>query len=225
MSPDIKTIRLLLPYRMGSVNCYLIDTGAGFILIDTGSSNTRSHLEIELENAGCKPGRLKLIVITHGDFDHTGNTAYLRTKFGGKIAMHQDDSGMAERGDMFWNRQKGNLLIRRIAPVLFRFNDSDRFKPDLSIEEGYDLSEFGFAATVLSIPGHSRGSIGILTSDGELFCGDLLDNTKKPALNSIMDDPATAHASVEKLKKLKINTIFPGHGEPFPMEAFLQNYT
>ncbi|RLI67201.1 hypothetical protein DRO91_10540, partial [Candidatus Heimdallarchaeota archaeon] len=30
-------------------------------------------LERELEKAGCKPGDLKLVVLTHGDFDHTGN--------------------------------------------------------------------------------------------------------------------------------------------------------
>jgi hydroxyacylglutathione hydrolase len=54
-----------------------------------------------------------LIVITHGDFDHIGNAAYLRQKFGAKIAMHADDVGMAERGDMFWNRKKGNRLYSR----------------------------------------------------------------------------------------------------------------
>jgi len=78
-----------------------METDAGFILIDTGCSNKRVELEKRLESAGCKPGDLKLIVLTHGDFDHTGNAAYLRKKFGAKIAMHHEDSGMVERGDMF----------------------------------------------------------------------------------------------------------------------------
>ena len=101
MPQEIKTISLSLPYRLGSGNCYLVKTDTGYILIDTGSSNKRTDLERELEGAGCKPGYLKLIVLTHGDFDHTGNAAYLRQKFGTEIAMHYDDSGMAERGDMF----------------------------------------------------------------------------------------------------------------------------
>jgi len=212
----------LLPYKLGSVNCYLIETDTGYILIDTGGSNKRTDLEKELESAGCKPGNLELIVVTHGDFDHTGNCAHLRKKFGAKIAMHYDDSVMVERGDMFSNRKSGNILFRKIAPLLFRFAKSDRFEPDLYIEDGYDLSEYGFDAKILHIPGHSKGSIGILTAGGDLFCGDLLENTDKPDVNSIIDDLAAANASVEELKSLEINTVYPGHGKPFPMELFIE---
>ena len=220
MQREIKTVSLLLPFRLGSVNCYVIETDSGHVLIDTGGSNRRTELEKELESAGCKPGNLKLIVLTHGDFDHAGNAAYLREKFGARIAMHYDDSGMVERGDMFWNRKKGNILIRMMAPILFGFGKSERFAPDSYIDEEYDLSGYGFDARVLHIPGHSKGSIGILTAGGDLFCGDLLDNTDKPALNSIMDDLAGANASVEKLKKLDIETIYPGHGKPFRLTDF-----
>ena len=139
----------------------------------------RDELEGVLARAGCQPGDLELIVITHGDFDHTGNAAYLAKTFGAKIAMHPDDAGMAERGDMFWNRQSGGDLIRTLAPLfstLFGFGRSQRFAPDLAIEEGYDLSAHGCDARVLSLSGHSKGSIGILAADGDLFCGDLLAN-------------------------------------------------
>jgi len=223
MPHEIKTISLLLPYRLGSVNCYLIKTDIGHILIDTGCSNRRTGLEKELESAGCKPGNLKLIVLTHGDFDHTGNAAYLRKNFGTKIAMHYDDSGMVERGNMFWNRRKSNIFLRIIAPILFGFGKSQRFKPDSYIEDGDDLSEHGFDAKVLHIPGHSKGSIGILTAGGELFCGDLLENKDKPVINSIMDDSVAANASVEKLKSLKIDTVYPGHGKPFPIRVYINN--
>jgi hydroxyacylglutathione hydrolase len=219
----ITTITLPLPFRLGTVNCYLVETGTGFVLIDTGASNKRAELEKELAGAGCKPGKLDLIILTHGDFDHTGNAAYLCEKFGAKIAMHKDDSGMAEHGDMFWNRSSGSTLFRIIAPILFRFSKSNRFKPDIYVEEGYDFSNHGFDAEVLSIPGHSKGSIGILTAGGDLFCGDLLENSDKPAINSIMDDPATARVSIQALKGLKINTVYPGHGQPFPMDSFQAN--
>jgi len=107
-----------------------------------------------------------------------------------------------------------------ITPILFGFGKSERFKPDLYIEDRYDLSEYGFYAKALHIPGHSKGSIGILTAGGDLFCGDLLENTDKPVLNSIIDDLAAANTSVGKLKSLKINTVYPGHGKPFPMDMF-----
>jgi len=223
MQQEIKTITLPLPYKFGHVNCYLVETDTGYVLIDTGSSNKRGELERELESAGCEPGNLELIVLTHGDFDHIGNAAYLRGKFGAKIAMHKDDSGMAERGDMFWNRKSGNVLIRIIAPIMFGFGKSDRFEPDLYIEDGYVLSEYRFEATVLTIPGHSKGSIGILTVGGDLLCGDLFDNTDKPVFNSIMDDLAAANDSAEKLRGWAIKTVYPGHGKPFPMEQFMES--
>jgi hypothetical protein len=74
MPQEIKTIRLLLPYHLGSVNCYLIETDIGYILIDTGGSNKRTDLETELASAGCKPSYLKLIVLTRRKtekFKHT----------------------------------------------------------------------------------------------------------------------------------------------------------
>jgi len=223
MPKEINIISLVLPFRLGSVNCYLIKNDADYILIDTGPSNRRSDLEKELGSRGCKPGNLKIVVLTHGDFDHTGNAAYLREKFGTKIAMHYDDSGMVEHGNMFWNREKSNFLIRMIAPIFFGFGKAKRFKPDLYIKDGDDLSEYGFDAKVLDIPGHSKGSIGILTADGDLICGDLLENTSKPSLNSIMDDLTAAKASAKKLNRLSINKVYPGHGKPFTMGKFLKN--
>jgi glyoxylase-like metal-dependent hydrolase (beta-lactamase superfamily II) len=217
---EIKVIRLPLPLRQGTVNCYLVETGTGFVLIDTGASNKRDELERELASAGCKPGNLALIVLTHGDFDHTGNAAYLCDKFGAKIAMHQDDSGMAEHADMFWNRSSGNAIIRFLAPILFGFRKANRFEPDFHVDEGYNFSEYGFDAQVLSLPGHSKGSIGLLTAGGDLFCGDLLESTDKPATNSIMDDPEACESSLEKLESFEINLVYPGHGKPFAIEQF-----
>jgi hydroxyacylglutathione hydrolase len=218
MMQEITTIRLPLPFRMGSVNCYLAATGTGYVLIDTGGSNERAYLESQLTDAGCQPDDLALIVLTHGDFDHTGNAAYLGQTFGAKIAMHAGDLGMVERGDMSWNRNKGGLLLKVAAPILFGFGRSKRFTPDFYVQEGADLSAYGFDARVLSIPGHSAGSIGIVTANGDLFCGDLLENVQEPTLGSIMDDPAAAKASLEKLQGLEIRTVYPGHGQPFLME-------
>ena len=220
MQEVIKSITLPLPLRMGSVNCYLIKNDIGYFLIDTGSSHSRTALEETLDTAGCKPGYLRLIALTHGDFDHTGNAAYLRDKFNTKIAMHFDDLGMVEDGDMFWNRNRSNFLLKIIASSLFGFGKSKRFRPDIFLEEGTDLSEYGFEAKVVGIPGHSMGSIGFLTTAGDLIGGDLFENVKKPSLNSIMDDLETANASVEKLKRFEIKTVYPGHGRPFAMEEF-----
>ena len=213
-----------LPLRLGSVNCYLIKTDTSYVLIDTESSNKRIELENELEGAGCIPNNLRLIIITHGDFDHTGNAAYLSKKFNVKIAMHFDDSGMVERGDMFWNRKKGNIILRTMINTLFGFGKSKRFKPNFYVQDGYDFSEYGFNTKAYHIPGHSKGSIGILTGDGNFFSGDLLTTSNKldqPEINSVMDDLETAKKSLAKLLSLEVNTVYPGHGKPFKMDMFL----
>jgi hydroxyacylglutathione hydrolase len=216
MTPEIKTIRLPLPFPMASVNCYLIKTDSGCILIDTGCANSRKELEREL-SAVCGDN-LRLIVLTHGDFDHSGNAAYLRQKFGARIAMHREDSGMVERGDIMGGRGKGSFLMKILAPLVLRFGRSARFKPDFYLEDGDGLAECGLEAKVVHIPGHSRGSIAVLMAGGQLFSGDLLVKKTRPMRNSLIDDPAAADASLAKLRKLKIKTVYPGHGRSFPGE-------
>lgn len=224
MPSTIQTIKLTLPFRMGSVNCFLIKVEGGFVLIDTGTSEQRAGLEKALVTAGCHPDNLKLIILTHGDFDHAGNAAHLSREFGAPVAIHASDAGMVEWGNMFVGRKKSNPFLNWLSSNLFGFGKSKRFKPNLLIDEEFDLDLYGIEAQILHIPGHSAGSIGILLPGGELICGDLFENVKTPALNSIMDDLGQANASVEKLRAYKIHTIYPGHGEAFNWEEFINSW-
>ena len=220
MSTEIKTITQ--KYLM-NVNCYLVKTSIGYILIDTGLPKRRSDLVRELEAAGCRPGDLKLIIVTHGHLDHNGNTAYLRERYDAKIAMHGGDSAMTESGDMFMGMKGFTVAIIRLLLPLVGMSRYDSFRPDITLGDGHDLSEHGFDAKVVHISGHSKGSIGVLTAGGDLFCGDLLTNTDRPAKNTLIDDSAELDASVEKLRTLEIGTVYPGHGKPFQMEQFVEN--
>ena len=203
---------------MGSVNCYLLRASEGFVLVDTGAPNARARLRRTLEDSGCLPGKLNLILITHGDFDHTGNAAQLRRALGGAIGMHADDARMAEIGDMFVNRSRPNAILRALVPLLIGFGKAERFSPDVLLEDGTAPAEYGLDARVIGLPGHSKGSIGILTADGDFFCGDLLESTKQPGLGSIIDDRQAALASLARLRELKIRMIYPGHGVPFSVD-------
>lgn len=127
MSHTIHTIHLAMPLRMGFVNCYLIDTGSSFFLVDTGSKNKRLDLENELERHGCRPGNLKLIVLTHSDFDHTGNAAHLAHKFDTRTLMHSADAPMVEQGDMFVDRGKVNPLMCKLVAWMTGFGKKERF--------------------------------------------------------------------------------------------------
>ncbi len=150
-------------------NCFLLKTDSGFVLIDTGIASKRAAVERELEKAGCGVGDLKLIVLTHGDSDHADNAAFLRKKYGSLIAMHPDDAGMVEHGDMSHNRKPKPDRITAMGRVimlagglmtLVKPGNFDCFSPDVYLEDGRSLSEYGLDATVLHLPTHSKGSIG-----------------------------------------------------------------
>ncbi len=79
----------IITIKLGVVNSFLIKTDTGFVLIDTGFSGNRIKLENELKLAGCIPGNLKLIILTHGDADHTGNALYIRNRYKTIIVMHK----------------------------------------------------------------------------------------------------------------------------------------
>ncbi|MBN1536423.1 MAG: MBL fold metallo-hydrolase [Anaerolineales bacterium] len=224
MASAVQTIHLRMPFNLGAVNCFLIKGKNGFVLIDTGTSNNQGKVEKALSDAGCHPGGLKLILLTHGDFDHAGNAAYLRKVYQTSIAMHAADSGMVEWGNMFASRKKANGFIGFLATLIFGFGRAKRFKPDLLVDEDFDLYAYGVEAQIIHIPGHSGGSIGILNPEGELICGDLFENVKTPALHSIIDDLKKANASIEKLMEYKIKNVLPGHGDAFKWEEFINTW-
>ena len=70
----------------------------------------------------------------------------------------------------------------------------------------------------LIIPGHSAGSIAVLTDDGTLFSGDFLENRARPSIATIVDDAEALKASFERVKKLDIRIVYPGHGKAFTLD-------
>ncbi|NHJ01819.1 MAG: MBL fold metallo-hydrolase [Candidatus Heimdallarchaeota archaeon] len=225
------TIGSIKTITFRGVNCYLIKTNEDYILVDSGYSNQRINIENALESADVQLGNLKLILLTHGDFDHSGNCAYLREKYQSKIAMNKDDLGMVEQGDLFYSRESRNIIIRALVKIMLpllrmSLKKNDRFTPDIYLEEGDDLSEYGFNAKVVHLPGHSKGSIGFHTAEGNLFIGDILENNEKqgPARGSLIDNSVDFDASIAKLRTISLKIVYPGHGNPFPMENYLKNY-
>ena len=231
MDQEITIIPLKVP-------CYLVTARDGYVLIDCGDASDRQHLEKELAQAGVKPGNLRLVLLTHGDFDHSGNAAFLQKKYAAKIAMNEQDAGMVTRGDMGWNRKTKpdrvttfGKFIAILSPLFSKIGSFEPFTPDLYVEDGQDLSEYGLNARVVSLPGHSKGSIGVLTTGSDpatsrqaLFCGDLLSNMVQFGLHFMIDDMADCSASVERLKGLPIGMVYPGHGKPFEMARFMKRY-
>lgn len=204
----------------GMVNAFLLRSGERFVLVDTLMPNKRATLERALAAAGCSAGKLALIVATHGDADHTGSCAYLRDKLGAPIGMHPAETVVVETGDMRAARSQLSGTSRFVFGVLgavFGLAKRDRFTPDVLLQDADSLSAYGVDATVVHLPGHSEGSIGILTEPGDLICGDLMTSTGRPQANTLVDNPEQLSASLGRVRGLGVRTVYPGHGRPFAM--------
>ncbi len=214
MSYTIQTITT--SYFGAGVNCYLVKTDKGFILIDTGGMKGREQVETALLEAGCTPQNMVLIALTHGHFDHADNEKKKKKRFGGKIALHADDIDMVKRGNMFLQRRFITQVFLNGVMWVMGVRHFDTFTPDIILKEGDNLREYGFDAIVHHLPGHSRGSVGFLTSDGDYIAGDVFTNLKgTPAMNSLIENKADLIASVEKVKNSGAKRVYVGHGEPF----------
>jgi len=215
--------------NLSFVNTYLIKVDGGFILIDTAMPDHFEKLTQALRANGCLEGMLKLVIITHGDIDHIGNCARLKEEYGAKIAIHEQDAHMC-RG-LVKIKRKARTLIAKLIKGFEKLTNFLRgqkpefkaFEADVLLHDGQDLGEYGMDARVIHIAGHTKGSIGILTGEGDLFAGDMFVNIARPAHAIFIENRNELIASVEKLKKLNIRKIYPGHGEPFlPEEVFKQ---
>ncbi len=202
------------PIRLGKVvaNCYLIQEEGKFMLVDTGRVSKKKKLLSAMREQGCHPEDLELIVMTHGHFDHTGLGAHFQRNHGIRIVMHSAAAKKVVSGDMFHGNKAVPVIQKKIVNTLFKIQ---KYSPNIQMKESFDLSSYGFNAKVISTPGHSEGSVSVLLRDGQLICGDLFENDKKPQLNSIMEDVEIAKDSVEKLKNYEITKVYPGHGEAF----------
>jgi len=223
------------------VNAYIAKVGGGFILFDTGGhlvmdkefTNRREPLINALERAGVREGKLRLIVLTHGDNDHVCNAAYIRERYDSKIAMHPDDVYLVKNPRLenlmesfhyrsFVYKVVMKFMNKTITAVMQRTLDEfEAFSPDILIEDGFDLSEYGLNAKIIHLPGHTKGSVGVLTDNGDLIAGDTLANSWKPSAAINACDFKELASSVGKLRGLSVKNVYPGHGEAFVFREYV----
>jgi glyoxylase-like metal-dependent hydrolase (beta-lactamase superfamily II) len=85
---------------------------------------------------------------------------------------------------------------------------------DRGLRDG-DVLDFGGGAEILSVPGHTEGSIAIhLPRRGVLFTGDTVANVERVMLGVFNQDRARTVASFRRLAALDVDTACFGHGSP-----------
>jgi glyoxylase-like metal-dependent hydrolase (beta-lactamase superfamily II) len=179
-----------------SANCFIVgieETGQGLVIDPGGNSEQISK---EITSSGFN---IEIIVLTHGHSDHIAALRDIQDKTGAEVAIHVEDADFLE-GTGSFSSQFG-ISYRTPHP------------PERLLHEG-DIVEIGKVEfTVIHTPGHTPGSICLLTGD-KVFTGDTLfrrgiGTTLMPGSSR----PQLLESIRRRLMTLPDNTvIYPGHG-------------
>jgi glyoxylase-like metal-dependent hydrolase (beta-lactamase superfamily II) len=209
---------------LGNTNCFVLQD-KGTILIDAGGPKQAKKFKQELDKASINPEDIKLILITHGHFDHIGSADEIKTMTGAKLAMHEADKE---------NLEKGQARIppgvtgwgKVLHAILSLFESMIKFPPStVDIVLGGDemsLEEYGIPGKVIPTPGHSAGSVTVLLDTGEAFVGDMCMNGLPmrlgPGLPAFAVDLPGLKESWKALLDRGVKTIYQSHGKPVSVE-------
>jgi hydroxyacylglutathione hydrolase len=164
------------------------------IAIDTAIPS----LEWVREELDARGWTLKLIVTTHGHWDHMGDNARVAEHTGAQIAVHPLDAyRLTDPKPSVW-------APFEIPPCV----------PAVELAEGGEVRFGSVRLEVLHTPGHTEGSVCLLArEDGRLYSGDTLFAGSFGRVDLPGGSPEAMVASLDRLRRLDDPLqVLPGHG-------------
>ena len=204
----------LLP---GLVNVYLMRTGDGYALIDTGFPKSAEKILGAVQGLGVEPSAIRHIVLTHGHPDHIGSAAALKRATGATVYAHALEAPLIQAGQGFRKAVATpgvkNWIMTQI--LLRLITKTEPAEVDRIIEDGEGLS-FDQDLIAIHIPGHCAGQLAFLWKNhgGVLFTADACIHQKGMKLTAAVEDLEETRRSLVKLCGYDFNTACFGHGEP-----------
>lgn len=191
-----------------AANCYLVwdENTSHAVIIDPGDD--ADYIGRRINDFNLSP---KLIIATHGHFDHVLAATELKLAFNIPFLIHQADLP----------------LLKRTAASAKYFTGVPANpvpKVDQFIKDG-DAVKFGLEKlTVLETPGHTPGGISLF-GHGLVFTGDTLFYQAVGQTDHRYSSKETLLASLKnKLFKLPDETlVYPGHGQETTIGEEKQN--
>ncbi|MBQ3058414.1 MAG: MBL fold metallo-hydrolase [Clostridia bacterium] len=175
------------------VNCYLVSTEKAAVVIDPGFRSVEA-LDF-LKNAKDKE---RLILLTHGHFDHIGYADELARLTDTKIAIGEFDAPALSENTV-------NLSALFGAPL-------KPFCADIILADGQMLNVGDIEFKVIHTPGHTVGGVCYLCGD-TLFSGDTLFAGSIGRTDFPGGSFEALKTSIEKLYTLNDDiTLLSGHG-------------
>lgn len=190
---DMKVTRIEVG-RM-QTNCYILRSADSrdAIVIDPGDDLTLIQDALHRADAVCR-----LILLTHGHFDHILAVGDLRG-YNIPVAIHEKDAHMLTERDMF------SAIINNDPRPLD--------PPEYTFSKEGEYSVAGFDFYVIPTPGHTPGSVCYVFG-GMMFTGDTLFKNSIGTTDFGGDEKALMR-SIRALRDLPGDyEIFPGHDAP-----------
>lgn len=191
-----------IPVGQIDTNCYLIGDEKAKVcaVIDPGGSSDRVLAMIERSGLD-----LKMILLTHGHWDHVGAIPALLQKYPDvPIYAHEKELCPADEP----------------APHYF-FPHAGRNQR--TYDEGDELALGEIKLHILHTPGHSAGSVVILAGD-RMFCGDTLFALSCGRCDLPGGSEGEMMRSLSRLSRLPGDyKVLPGHGEDSSLDFERKN--
>ena len=129
-------------YFIGSqeIGCYLVDSGEGLIVFDTGFDFSASQFIDSIWRLGFDPRDTKMIFHTHNHHDHTAVTKFLKRLSGATTYMGKADAETMKES------------IAKNGPSLCEF------VPDVETLDGDEFTLGNCTVKCYETPGHSKGN-------------------------------------------------------------------
>lgn len=137
------------------VSSWLIKTDDGAVLIDTLTGPFSEQLIRNIESVGVKPEDIKLVLMTHGHFDHTGGASRLKKLSNAQFVMTKE--GWLEAFEDANKKPKAYWDSRFLSEA------------DIVAKDGDSFTVGGKEFILLSTPGHTWGTASYVfdVQDGE----------------------------------------------------------
>jgi glyoxylase-like metal-dependent hydrolase (beta-lactamase superfamily II) len=238
------------PFRVGRVNCYLIEDDP-LTLVDVGPNSGRSLVELEaaLEAHGHRIEHLERIVITHQHLDHLGLVGIIADRSGAEVCaldhlvpVLEDFTTHADREDelaqaLMLRHGIPPDMVTALASMSRAFRGWGGSAPVTHVlHDGGELSFAGRTFEVLHRPGHSPSDTVFWDAEAALLlAGDHL--IKNISSNPLIAAPLGGRSgepgsgrpralvmyleSLRLTQAMPIETVLPGHGDTFGDHAAL----
>lgn len=194
-------------------NVYLIYSEGELALVDTGTGTSIDKIYSHIESFGFSLDQIKKVLLTHVHADHCGGAALIKEKTGAKVYVHEQAGNILATGD----EEKIDLLTAKVAgfyPQNYFFAPCE---PDVLIGENDSIYVGNLELRVIETPGHSAFDLSFYINNEKenqnyLFSGDTVFFGGKISMISSQDfNVQKLKNSINKLSRLKVNTLLPGH--------------